>query len=50
MPFVRSGGVLAAPTLDDIRVHHRAAMAELPASAHQLDPGDPAVPTRYEGS
>jgi nicotinate phosphoribosyltransferase len=50
VPLVRGGVVVAPQTLDEIRAHHRAALAELPASARALDPGDPAIPTRYEGS
>jgi nicotinate phosphoribosyltransferase len=39
------GGV-AVPGIADLHVarrHHRAALAELPAAAHELDPGEPAL-------
>jgi nicotinate phosphoribosyltransferase len=45
---IRDGEVQVAPTLDEIRAHHAAAIAELPASARALEPGGPAIPTRHE--
>jgi hypothetical protein len=33
------------PTLDEVRAHHRSAMAELPAEALDLAPGGPCLPT-----
>ena len=48
VPYVRSGELVGVTTLDDARAHHRAAMAELPAEALRLSPGEPAVPTLVE--
>jgi hypothetical protein len=45
---VRSGDVVESPGLDDLRSHHRAAIAELPAEALRLQPGKPALDTFYE--
>jgi nicotinate phosphoribosyltransferase len=42
VPVLLDGEVVHDPDLDEIRAHHRAAMAELPASALALEPGDPA--------
>jgi nicotinate phosphoribosyltransferase len=44
---IRDGEVLHRPTLDEIRDHHRHAIAELPAEAFALDPGEPVLPTRH---
>jgi nicotinate phosphoribosyltransferase len=46
VPVVVGGEVVHAPTLDDIRAHHRDALAALPADARLLTPGGPALPTR----
>jgi nicotinate phosphoribosyltransferase len=48
LAVLRDGEVLHAPTLDEVRAHHASAMAELPASALALEPGEPAIPTRTE--
>jgi nicotinate phosphoribosyltransferase len=45
--LVRGGEVVANPTLDELRAHHRAVMAELPPEALQLDDGEPVIPTVY---
>jgi nicotinate phosphoribosyltransferase len=45
---IRDGEVRHGPDLEAIREHHRAVMAELPASALDLDPGEPAVPTHHD--
>jgi len=42
------GEVRHDPDLDSIRAHHRSAIAELPASALDLSPGDPAIPTVHD--
>jgi nicotinate phosphoribosyltransferase len=47
-PVISDGEVAASPTLAEIRAHHARAIAELPASALALDPGEPAIPTRHE--
>jgi nicotinate phosphoribosyltransferase len=47
-PVISDGEVAASPTLAEIRAHHAMAIAELPASALALDPGEPAIPTRHE--
>jgi nicotinate phosphoribosyltransferase len=47
---IRDGEVAEAPTLDEVRAHHAMAIAELPASALALEPGEPAIPTRHEPS
>jgi nicotinate phosphoribosyltransferase len=47
-PVISDGEVAASPTLEQIRAHHAMAIAELPASALALDPGEPAIPTRHE--
>lgn len=41
VPVIVDGEVVHDPTLDEIREHHRAAMAELPRAALDLTPGDP---------
>lgn len=45
VPLVRDGKVVARPGLDEIRRHHRRAVAELPGRALQLSRGAPALPT-----
>jgi nicotinate phosphoribosyltransferase len=45
VPLVRNGEIVHAPSIDEVRAHHRATMAELPAEALRLTPGDPALPT-----
>jgi nicotinate phosphoribosyltransferase len=45
---LRDGERLTDPTLDEVRAHHARAIAELPASAMSLEPGEPAIPTRHE--
>lgn len=45
VPVIVAGEVRHRPTLDDIRDHHRRAIAELPAEAFALGPGEPALPT-----
>lgn len=41
VPVLVDGEVVHDPTADEIRAHHRAAMAELPRTALDLTPGDP---------
>jgi nicotinate phosphoribosyltransferase len=48
VPVFRDGEVRHAPPFAEIRAHHAMALAELPASARALDPGEPAIPTRHE--
>jgi nicotinate phosphoribosyltransferase len=48
VPVVRDGEVVHRPDLDEIRAHHRAAVAELPPHARRLDDGGPALPTLHE--
>jgi nicotinate phosphoribosyltransferase len=43
--LVRDGEVVHRPSLDEVRDHHRRAVAELPASAFDLSPGEPALTT-----
>lgn len=43
--LVTAGEIVHRPTHDEIREHHRAAMAELPAAAAQLSPGGPVLDT-----
>ncbi len=40
--YVLGGDVLQSPSLDEVRAHCRRAIAELPAEAMKLSPGDPA--------
>jgi nicotinate phosphoribosyltransferase len=47
---LRDGEIEHGPSLDEIRAHHAAAVAELPASAFELSPGDPVIPTRHESA
>ena len=47
VPLVRRGEVVAVRTLEDIRAHHRAAMAELPSDVCRMSAGDPVIPTLY---
>ena len=45
VPIVEAGRPLPAPTLDEVRAHHRSAIAELPEAALLLEPGEPCIPT-----
>jgi nicotinate phosphoribosyltransferase len=46
---VMAGGeVLHRPSLDEVRDHHAAVVAELPASARRLQPGEPFAPTIHQ--
>ncbi len=45
--LVRRGQPIARHSLSDSRDHHRRSLAELPADALRLDPGDPAIPTEH---
>ena len=47
--LVRDGVVVGGEPLAVARDRHRAALGELPAEAHQLQRGEPAIPTQYEG-
>ena len=47
-PLVEDGVVMHHPDLTQVREHHRAVMGELPAAAHDLSPGEAALPTLYE--
>jgi nicotinate phosphoribosyltransferase len=49
VPLIHDGEVVHRPSLDEIREHHRRAIAELPPSALRLDPGEPTLPTVHEG-
>ena len=47
VPLVRHGTVIGREQLEAARDRHYAALQELPATAHQLSRGEPAIPTRY---
>jgi nicotinate phosphoribosyltransferase len=50
VPVVEGGVRLGGNDLTAARDHHRRAMAELPAHAHELTPGDPCIPSaRLDG-
>jgi len=46
-PLIRAGEVIGHESLSMARDRHDAALQELPATAHQLSRGEPAIPTRY---
>lgn len=46
MPVWAGGEPRALPPAAELRAAHQAAKRELPAAAHRLDPGPPAIPTR----
>jgi nicotinate phosphoribosyltransferase len=48
VPLVRSGVVVGREPLAAARARHVTALAELPATAHQLQRGGPAIPTVFE--
>ncbi len=50
VPLVRDGEVVGreACTLEAARARHEASRAELPAAAHRLQRGEPAIPTLFE--
>jgi nicotinate phosphoribosyltransferase len=43
---VRAGEPVHRPSLDEIREHHRRALAELPPEAREVTDGAPVLPTR----
>ncbi len=45
VPLMREGQPVWTPGTAESRKHHEEAMAQLPAHARQLSPGDPALPT-----
>ena len=47
VPLIRDGTVIGREHLEAARDRHYAALQELPATAHQLSRGEPAIPTRY---
>jgi nicotinate phosphoribosyltransferase len=47
IPVVQQGEPAAMPTLGAARAHCAQAIAELPAAAQRLDPGEPAIPTEH---
>jgi nicotinate phosphoribosyltransferase len=47
--IVRSGRVVERPTIAEIREHHRAALAELPADALAVHDGPPAIEAIHKG-
>ncbi len=47
--LVTDGEIVGREPLSAARERHVAALAELPATAHQLSRGVPAIPTTYEG-
>jgi len=49
VPIIQRGEPVAIADLDAARAHHRAAIAELPATAHDLTAGDPCLPTVHLG-
>ncbi|MBW3659253.1 MAG: nicotinate phosphoribosyltransferase [Actinobacteria bacterium] len=48
VPVLVAGELHHRPSLDDVRAHHRAAIAELPEAAFDLTDGDPAIKTIRE--
>lgn len=48
VPVIVAGEIRHRPSLDDIRTHHRRAIAELPPVAFDLHDGGPAFPTIRE--
>jgi nicotinate phosphoribosyltransferase len=48
VPLVTSGEVVAREAIEQARLRHRAALAELPPYALQLSRGYPAIPTMFE--
>jgi len=40
-------GLLGKSGVDEARAHHAKVKAELPASAHRLTKGEPAIPTKF---
>ena len=46
--LIRDGEVVHRPSLDDIRAHHRSAIAELAPEALDVEPGEPAFPVLDE--
>ncbi|HSS68739.1 MAG TPA: nicotinate phosphoribosyltransferase, partial [Nocardioidaceae bacterium] len=48
--LVLDGDVIGQEPLMAARDRHRQAVAELPAESHQLQRGEPAIPTEYEGA
>jgi nicotinate phosphoribosyltransferase len=48
VPLVRDGEVVGREPLDSARDRHRASVAELPVTAHQLSRGEPVIPTVIE--
>jgi nicotinate phosphoribosyltransferase len=48
--LIRAGEIVGREPLADARDRHRRALAELPADAHRLQDGDPAIPTEYVGA
>ena len=49
LELVRDGEVVGREPLAAARDRHRKALAELPPESHQLQRGEPAIPTEYEG-
>jgi nicotinate phosphoribosyltransferase len=47
--LVRDGEVVGREPLASARDRHRQALAELPPESHKLQPGEPVIPTEYEG-
>ena len=45
--LVRDGEIIGAEPLPVARSRHQRALAELPAQARDLNPGEPAIPTRF---
>ncbi|GAA0429627.1 nicotinate phosphoribosyltransferase [Acrocarpospora corrugata] len=48
VPLVRDGAVVGREPLPAARARVRASVTELPAIAHSLSPGDPAIPTIFK--
>jgi nicotinate phosphoribosyltransferase len=48
VPLVTGGEVVGAEPLDEARARHGRSRAELPMTAHQLQKGRPAIPTRHQ--
>jgi nicotinate phosphoribosyltransferase len=48
VPLVSAGEVVGAEPLDAARARHERSREELPMTAHQLQKGRPAIPTRHQ--
>jgi nicotinate phosphoribosyltransferase len=49
VPLVERGEVVGRSTLEEARVRHRSAIAELPRAVTMMSAGEPVIPTIHEG-